>query len=642
MIPKFAICALLLVAMLGSRSTTQASVSTEESCEPSSSISCAPSTDQDGQQNENGDRITLSELFQIICRETKLATCAMQYLDIDDEHRIIRAKTSIEELTGLIEASDALQMTRIDALRDPRVQHIFQQHLKIVGDGKKEEYLSSIHYMALFLSFEFHRLDDESVHWDYASPKDQARRAYFNYLPTFEDYAYHPIHRAIFSEPEPTDQEGSTFNLNPYIDQVTEKEASDIMDAHRLFSSVSLEFEQQISLESFVRANIAVMSRTFAKQITEDDISKEEIDKYAPFLSDGKRDIGFVMVPLLDSFNHHSENHHADWMDKLNDVSDCSDDTRSLTFLTKRSVDAGEPILTSYGKHSEQTFYAIYGFVVPDRSDYPTVNLASAHNLLRPVSSVNLQFYLNYWDGYNECPPTIDSTAENVAESPQIDVYTAKVNALKVLSERQPSWLIEARGDRKPQISEQILTICRIIALTHRDYDGWATALLEKIATTPDFNYLRPSKNIELEYRAYHALKRLAETSIQMLRDHLKQFATYSWGKPTSSVELEVQQKLNNGGLDPMSYDGQRSYIFLREIEVLKEVVEIAQTKMDSILADGKTVLEQKKFVRDATNPYGDSSISEDFIVREQFCIPKAKYKTVAKSTIGSEKVRVE
>merc|ERR1719343_2014400 len=70
-------------------------------------------------------------------------------------------------------------------------------------------------------------------------------------------------------------------------------------------------------------------------------------------------------------------------------------------------------------------------------------------------------------------------------------------------------------------VDPQIMTTCRILAMTHRDYDGYAMPLLGKQSLAGNQPYLKPSENDALEYRAYHVMERLAKDVTVGLRESL-------------------------------------------------------------------------------------------------------------------------
>jgi hypothetical protein len=155
-----------------------------------------------------------------------------------------------------------------------------------------------------------------------------------------------------------------------------------------------------------------------------------------------------------------------------------------------------------------------------------TAKQAQEHSLLR---------YVGYDDGYERCIRSLKTShANNMWESDQQKVKAAKMGVLKVLANQESMWVASLPGparrmavDGNVQLAEDgiqnLLSLCRLLALTHYDYDGNGLQVLEMIQNGLDTGRLdlaafkmNPGSD-SMEFRSYHWMQRLAnETLIRL------------------------------------------------------------------------------------------------------------------------------
>ena len=88
-------------------------------------------------------------------------------------------------------------------------------------------------------------------------------------------------------------------------------------------------------------------------------------------------------------------------------------------------------------------------------------------------------------------------------------------------------------------VTDHVMTTCRILAMTHRDYGGMATKLLARFAPP---GILRSSGDEALEYRTYHVLERLASTTLAELRALLSEM--FGIDDAMNNIEAEIGKRL--------------------------------------------------------------------------------------------------
>lgn len=223
------------------------------------------------------------------------------------------------------------------------------------------------------------------------------------------------------------------------------------------------------------------------------------------------------------------------------------------------------------------SLYSTYGFVNGDFSER-TAALLAVHQIVdrRVVSQQKheaeqkkqIQRYLQYDDGYSTCVADDDTDA--------MEFKRLKRRLLLLIVNDYRKWSASLpRRDRDPGSTSvpiddgvnPLISTCRLLALTHRDYEGTATNLLKtKIREVEEAQRLAPedyhgeSYNLVfkrsgrgLEYRAGIWLYRLAAESLKR------------WGALTSADEFDKLQTFT-----PNSRDWTASYVRYQELQTLE------------------------------------------------------------------------
>jgi len=599
-------------------------------CQGHNEPSCLPDDQGDCTNTSNmvkTKKATLSDLFEIACTQTELAKCVMEDLDIDDDRRIIRAKRDIPKHGLLLGIPNELQIRLLDALKDPRIKSIYEAHPKLPLTGKLP---SSKTYLAIYLVLESMRLrtvgDEKSL-----SAKERVHRAYFDTLPTLDDFLqFHPVAKKVFEVFNDDSDESKKEKLPkptrfvPFVDQNTENRSTMILHEFKAFFEAIENFEDLVSFEDYVWARLVFETRAFSHKVTEDDIDDDEMMYYFDYLlEDQREDWGSDLRPLFDAFNDHNQM-NLGWME---DFQQSTLDEPMAVVYGWDKIKSGTELFMSYGDASDFAKLSQYGFVNIDGSEHSLATLAPYHrpytadpeekdDIFIALQKIRMYKYLNFMDGYEICPKpdvkegSIDLNGRTSGDKNEMLFQYSRMKALKSIFNRASFWGMSmplSVDEGISDVTEQVLTTCRILAMTDRDYDGLALPLLGKLALDPGAPALNPSNNDALEYRTYHVLERLATEVTTGIRVMLASLITTD--VDGDDVDTDVRRQLDSTELDPFSADGMKAYILLREIDALKMVIALARDKKNFYL-DSK----HKKLGN------GEEVNEEDYIVRMEPC----------------------
>lgn len=618
--------------------------------------------------NRNTSRKTsLSELYHIACKKPRLVYCEKGAFEIHDETRSIRARQEVFLKAGqkLLEIPRNVQRTTIDALRDPRVNRLLLQNPRHPSTGKP---LRPQTFLAVYMTFELSlsRLRKSSNDFDMLSPEEELQHAYLDYLPTGQDFLlFHPISRKTRDY---NDANKHTDTLPPMslTDHLVGKYFRSFLSEYHAFCRISSDFENHVPLEDWITSRLIVNTRSFKSvPLTPNDISNEELESYRPFLHNTEDDkqtqtdgdssrasfydecrhssMRSCMVPLLDALDHHAKP-NVGWrfMDSQSPVSE------ALSFLAFASEDVtpGSNMFVSYGSFPDPFMFAQYGFVDPSGLGQRAALLAPYHRLLEETFETeesahrdnDLQKYLAFRDGYEHCHY---ATNENVQRL-ELEFEKAKFEALKAMSNVMKSWvatLPPPQGERESDGAQlelvEVLSMCRLLAATHRDYAGRATEMLRTVAGAehPEYFQFRVSSEKAtsegLEYRTWHVLERLSrEMRSSVLRSLVQVAASAEThddfdfddiGSDTDRtiIERELRRALNSGAMDPSSsMEGGTVVVLLGELETLKILCDRAEHKKRVLLSN----LNRKLRNTNASAHNKEVVNEEDYIVRRNPC----------------------
>jgi hypothetical protein len=437
----------------------------------------------------------LEALYQVACKHTAVCSYLIQVTG-----RSMKSKGSIPKGSALLEIPRSMQISDLDALRDPFVR----KHLLQARHKRSNNTISSRAHLAAYLTLLQKRRDPAGAAKEGSIVVQQT---YLDYLPTFEEYAsFHPV----LQDPEDL---ALLLGKHSYTLKLVERRREEFESEYDGFSAVSPEFASLVSQQDYFVARIHVASRCFGAEGQVDDLLKEEKQLYEQKLGYGK--VGIVaMAPVLDSLNHHVQP-NVDWVF----------DKKSLSFIlyANTEISGGWDLMGSYGPHPDPWLYAMYGFNNGDGSSPTSRSIASFHDMYNPEVHIpvvvsgggastlsrvenfqreQLLQYLAYDDGYNNC---IEGPEENLEAA---ELKRLKLALLQQIANDPDSWTVtisprnpNARprkassttpGSPEPPAFDpaqevpyndsfmRILTTCRLLALTHRDYEGDAIPRLRK------------------------------------------------------------------------------------------------------------------------------------------------------------------
>ncbi|OEU23367.1 hypothetical protein FRACYDRAFT_233540 [Fragilariopsis cylindrus CCMP1102] len=597
----------------------------------------------------------------------------------------------------LLEIPSTVQITTIDALRDIRVLNLIKQNPRHdTNTILSKQALPPKAYLAVYIAFELDRVNNNRNDNNYnhnhnnsnniklsrlVSPEiERFHRAYLKHLPTYQDFvSFHPI-LSLSKSKTTTNTVSLTEHLTKgwlqhFISEykaLYEASSSSDTSSGTTVSAASL-FANRIAWEDYITARLIVNTRGFASSgpIPYHVISDEELELYRPYINDipygrnsqsssptsssttsyNRRTLFYenlrnssmllsCMVPLLDSFDHHS-NPNVGWQSlerhqESTATAAAGDGSSSSSFVAYASQDiihtqpGGTKLYDSYGSSlSDSWIYAQYGFVNKERSTGRRVaTLLAPYHQLHEVdffiteddyddksTSQLLHKYLAFEDGYESCTHSSENDDGQQQQQQQqyqlrIEFQQMKLNALKKISNSLESWFASVPTTTTPTSIENAiipeylddgivdaLSLCRMLATTHRDYNGQAIQHLMQVITTDyggnnPIHLLFPVSTDEhttkaLEYRTWHILERLAmAVEVDLRRTLLLQ---------------QHPQQSGNG-------NNELGFVLLGELEALSILCKHAKRWKQSLLLETKgntisNVNEEDYIIRD--NPCG-------------------------------------
>jgi hypothetical protein len=452
-------------------------------------------------------------------------------------------KQPIRKGTTVLKIPRKLQIWDTDALGNESIVEILGS---LNGD------LDSAAVLALFLARWQRRLHDDAVFLESSMQQEPIFVSYLlQQLPLYEQYeSYHPI----------------LWNDN-LLEQLLPKRSLSyayIKDIQHLIHSEYVTLAEHVDRKEYYAARLAVLTRAFGTKA----MSKSTINHSG----------SYAMVPILDSFDHQSP--------------------PNVGFVTSSNGDCVVTALTnfrgkihdSYGKASDPHLFSRYGFVNGDGTDYTQAGINLWH-LVKPQDGESDQpttladdyrlpilRYLQYDDGYEDCvgPPIDEHGAPSVASFGR-KAWTLKQLKYKFLLKRAHSfkhWIVTVSPRNKekrkgvPEIdmatiqlnATSIFSTCRLLSLTHEDYDGQAAAIVENALNDLDF-VLSPTRD-GLEFRTLFCISRMTSTALDRF---------------TSTVE---QEKDLISSYDTGSSEWMTAHLRLGEMQTLQALKRISFGKL--------------------------------------------------------------
>lgn len=347
-----------------------------------------------------------------------------------------------------------------------------------------------------------------------------------------EDFSFHPI---LWSDSDLNAL--GTYSLT-YQHVITFRRQ--IQNEYVAFSAVSPKFASQFSLPDYQVARLLVMTRSFGTgplPMSEANGLIPLAEELAFYKSMAGVDLAkgsHAMVPVLDLYNHHAK-------PNVRFAYDASQ--RAFTVFALGSIPSGREIFDSYGKRTDSDLFAKYGFVNGDGSEYTEASLALWHRISsdddmtmdKKVLLQQISFYLQYDDGYTECVDRNDASEDEegskawtlkklkfyylVSHAHELNRWRVRLpprnpRSTPALTSNLPITLRPPEFDMQTlQLDGRILiSTCRLISLTHWDYNGTATDLLEE--NRHNATFYPPPTHDALEFRTLMCLARMAQTAL--------------------------------------------------------------------------------------------------------------------------------
>jgi len=608
-------------------------------------------------------KTSLSELVRIACQKTRLVHCERGVLEVDEATRILRTKKALLKGHKILEIPRSVQTTTLDALRDPRVSALLEQSPKHPLSGAL---LRPKSYLRAYIAFELKRFPTADTKKQ--TPQERLHHAWLDYLPTNTDLESHPVAR-LAKEHDYNKQEHKNKNSNlrqlppdSLMEYWVSNTLRSFLSEYHAFCKVSPDFCLHVSPQDWITACLLVHTRSFRSgPLNEADVGNDELDSYRYRLSchdesgfsfdddstasdkassnihkdnflfyDSCRKLSMrsCMVPLLDALDHQTTpNVGWSYMDDSSTVSQA----KSFINYAQQDIAKKSQLVHSYGTISNSFLYARYGFVTSQGSGQKVALLAPYHRIidqeieviLSKDRTMELLPYLGFRDGYNDCHAPFDPKEAEI----QQDFQNAKLEALKAMSNSLTFWTVTLPSptqESDPLAAnhyETALSMCRLLATTHRDYAGRATDFLRKVATSDQpenyrFSVSTDSNTSEgLEYRTWNVLEKLAHQMAKKVIFSLAKISTDSSGLEEISNNIrdhrllidEIKDAINEL-VEPPHHN--QAWVLLGELETLTMLQERAQ--------ETQTILLNRKLNHNRNTAIHD----EDYVVRQTQCPP--------------------
>jgi len=415
----------------------------------------------------------------------------------------------------------------LDALRDEWIQ----QELFSVEISSR--HLDSAAFLAAYLARLLKQLFDPSsnmTYGDYRVTGDPILREYLSILPrSVKDFDFHPV---FWSE-----QDLEMLGLHSLTYDHVRTQRTRIRDEYDAFSSVSQKFASQISLPDYQIARLLVMTRSFGTGPLQPNEAvgyvplEDEIVSYQKYAGVDLSNGCHAMVPVLDLYDHHAKPNVAFAYDS---------EKRAFVVNAIAAIPSGREIFDSYGKRTDSDLFAKYGFINGDGSEFTDASLAlwhsldpKEHNDQKKLLKQMLR-YLQYDDGYESCVLQRGDADEEANKAWVLKelkyeylVFSAHDSSrwvvrmpprdrlsVPAMSSNIPITLHPPEIDmRSLQFDgRHIFSTCRLISLTHKDYNGTAAKLLQKNMNNASY-YLPPTRDA-LEFRTLMCVARMAQTAL--------------------------------------------------------------------------------------------------------------------------------
>ncbi|GKY93495.1 hypothetical protein MPSEU_000316900 [Mayamaea pseudoterrestris] len=449
----------------------------------------------------------------------------------------IETKQPVRKGTIVLQIPRRLQIWEEDARQDDYIKHII---------ASMEDSLDGATILALYIAHWQKRLRENSSFYESSFVEHPVLLHYLlHQLPTYEHFdSYHPI---LWDD-----------NMLAELLRRSSLSYAYVKDMQRQLHDEYSKLVDHVDRNDYYAARLSVLTRAFGTSLSR------------------KANGSYAMVPILDSFNHQSP-------PNVGFTTQANGD-----FVVTALVNFRGEIHDSYGKRSDQNLFARYGFVNGDGTDLTQAGI----NLWHPVqlqdstqmtisASVQEQYrlailrYLQYDDGYSECVTQTDAEQDSYMHN----AWRLKQLKYQFLLQRAHSpkhWIVTMSPRNKerqhgiPALDPSqvqfnataVFSTCRVLSLTHEDYEGDATSLLEHYML--DMDYVLPDTRNALEFRTLFCMSRMASTGME-------RFAT--------TIELEKQLIRE---LEPGTAQWMAAHLRLGEMQTLQALKHVSFSKLRS------------------------------------------------------------
>ncbi len=477
-----------------------------------------------------------------------------------------------------------LQIWDLDAMRDPFVS----RELFTARHSGTQNALDSGAFLAAFLVrkkliahglWNSHDLEEfeETGNRKDNEATNQRIFTYLDILPTYKELQEkHPI---LWEEKELV----GLFGKLTTTKHLLKGYQTMILSEFDAFCNASEEFNDNVDKEDYMAMRLNVISRSFGPGLRDEQAWLEEEQVGMHHTLELEEELEFyrqkagidllrgvrAMSPILDTWDHHARP-NVQWRYRAGDRA-------FVISVADQEIPTGQDIMVSYGRYTDTHLFSKFGFVNGDGSGYTEASLAIMHPLFdigmglqfsylvakettdrgirmilspkdRDAQKRTMLNYLRYDDGYEEC----------VSKDDNPDGYQLKLlklRHLQAIANKYERWTIKIKprdeGESRPskssyiQIMDQppkfdkkkvkfdgskVISTCRLIALTPRDYDGraievLADALLQKNDEEDreyEYNFMVERQSAELEYRTLTCLARLTTGALELYPSSVK------------------------------------------------------------------------------------------------------------------------
>jgi hypothetical protein len=564
-------------------------------------------------------------LLQSLCAQRSVQCHASLGVALEQNRTVLAQHGSIAANQIVLQIPNDDTIWDIDALRDPWIYHhvLLQQHTRKAG------VLASAAYLGLYLARLFFVPDPPSR-------RHSLRLTYLSTLPqTLDAFRHHPV---VWSEAEVDTWIGRYTSTYHHVREIQYqlREEYDLLTRRGLLKEALA--APLITWEQYLIGRLNVLTRSFGtgplvlnparESNHHPKITMDELQYYQSTFGVDLSNGCHVMVPILDQLNHHGQQHNVGFR--------YDDAAQGFVVTALRTIVRGAEVMDHYGKRTHADLFAKYGFIQASNptGDYSEATIALWHSLHHPVasdetgsttaSSLELQYarqmlrYLQYDDGYDGCvvdPASLNHQKDSrsaIKENDMNQAWTLKQlkyqHMLHIVGHASPRWVLRmppsgGHSSPLPKIENwhKVLSTCRLMVLTHQDYNATAIELLQSNRHNTSF-YLFPESTTApfvrgdapedaLEFRTYMCMARMVQSAMSRF--------------PISTVDQQLELLAT---LPQSSRNWTRAQLHLQELRTLDAAKQILFHHLG------------QKFPQQMMMPASGQSSSAKYSLRDEPC----------------------